>query len=168
MSSSSEPDTPTKQQIDRARRAERARRRRAAAGATPRSHSQAALIRALDLNPNTVKSWKRRHRLRAERDLDVHPNAYPTGSDQVAPFSVLDRSITETHPVSYPSADQAGAPEYVPSETMADHLHRVAYLPGGRSLAFLAIVEGLFLNAAAARDEWAETDPELRALLAAE
>ncbi|AIQ88713.1 protein of unassigned function [Methylobacterium oryzae CBMB20] len=122
----------------------------------------------LDLNPNTVKSWGRRQRLRAQRDQGLHPNAYPAGADQAAPIFVPDQAITETHPFAYPSADQAGAPEYVPSETMADLLHPFSYLPGGRSPAFIATMEGLFLNAAAACDEWAETDPDLRALLAAD
>lgn len=160
--------TPDRKALDRIRRAERARRRRAAAGATPRDRSKAALIRMLGLNENTVKSWGRRQRLRARRDQELHPNAYPAGADQAAPLFVPDQPITETHPVSYPSADQTDAPEYVPSETMVDHLHRISCLPGGQSPALLATMEGLFLNAPAARDAWAEADPDLRALLAAD
>lgn len=135
--------SPTGRDLDRARRAARARARRAANGATPRSKSKAALVRLLDLNPNTVKSWHRRNRLRAERDRGLHPNTYPAGAD-------------------------ADAPDYVPSHEMADLLHRVSYLPGGAAPAFQTVLEGLLLNASAARAAWADYDPELRAMLAAE
>ncbi|MFC6025838.1 hypothetical protein [Methylobacterium mesophilicum] len=160
--------SPTSRDLDRARRAARARARRAAKGATPRSQSKAALVRLLDLNPNTVKSWHRRNRLRAERDRGLHPFPYPAGADADAPFSVPGPPLTEAHPVSYPSGDDAGAPDYVPSPQVAELLHRVSCLPGGAAPAFQAVLEGLMLNASAARADWAECDPDLRALLAAE
>ncbi|MCJ2057739.1 hypothetical protein MKL09_14385 [Methylobacterium sp. J-048] len=160
--------SPTGRDLDRARRAARARDRRAAKGATPRSQSKAALVRLLDLNPNTVKSWHRRNQLRAERDRGLHPFPYPAGADDGAPQRVPDPPIIEAHPNAYHSGDDAGAPDYVPSHEVADLLHRVSYLPGGAAPAFQSVLEGLLLNASATRADWSECDPDLRALLAAE
>ncbi|WP_342164068.1 hypothetical protein [Methylobacterium sp. SD21] len=125
-------------------RAEAARRRRAAEGATPRDASQAAVLRRSGVNANTFYSRAYRRKLRGDEAL-------PT-VEMIAP-AVEPQRPPEPTPITIEAARL---------------IRRVQHLPGGRDPALHEALARLSANVSAARDAWAAVDAELAALLAAD
>ncbi|WP_307355623.1 hypothetical protein [Methylobacterium brachiatum] len=172
--------SPTGRDLDRARRAARARARRAAKGATPRSQSFKAQLDQMGVKPSTHYAQQRRRRLKRLADDQtanpgMHTNSYP---------EMHTSSYPEAHTVSYPAHEfvpetaPTTAPETVrlysdlwggwvpvppirtPAAASVQHDHgvsradaliaAVANLPGGDDPAFRACLRRL-VEAAEAR-----------------
>lgn len=139
---------------DRAKRAARARARRAAAGATPRSESSTAAFRLMGLNASTIRSRRRRHRLKAEQVAEVQRLSYPCLDDATAsvPTEAVHR---ETCPP--PLGDGGDGVSCRKPNSASD---ATPFVPVDQA----TIHAWLVANAQAARDAFADLDPVFRRL----